>query len=195
MRYEVFCDVCYYDQWAVRPVGEKRWGHCYHLPSKEEADGLAKELEELRADKEMLIAKVAEFEVPGSFEAQRAANWKALVADNERATADLSEAHAQITHLVRQLLTANRMAEKLPAAEHERDSLHAENARLLKEVGQWQTDHARLVGLLNQANAKNALLRRVWEFAGDAVDGGAVDERYLSILRDACAAAAEGGAK
>ena len=42
--FEVFCDVCYYDQWAVRPVGEKRWGHCYHLPSKEEAEGLAKEL-------------------------------------------------------------------------------------------------------------------------------------------------------
>ncbi len=42
--FEVFCDVCYGDQWAVRPVGEKRWGHCYHLPSKEEADGLAKEL-------------------------------------------------------------------------------------------------------------------------------------------------------
>ncbi len=42
--FEVFCDICYYDQWAVRPVGEKRWGHCYHLPSKEEAEGLAKEL-------------------------------------------------------------------------------------------------------------------------------------------------------
>lgn len=42
--FEVFCDACYYDQWAVRPVGEKRWGHCYHLPSKEEAEGLAKEL-------------------------------------------------------------------------------------------------------------------------------------------------------
>lgn len=42
--FEVFCDVCYYDQWAVRPKGEKRWGYCYHLPSREEAEGLAKEL-------------------------------------------------------------------------------------------------------------------------------------------------------
>ena len=42
--FEVFVDACYYDQWAVRPVGEKRWGYCYHLPSKEEAEGLAKEL-------------------------------------------------------------------------------------------------------------------------------------------------------
>lgn len=50
MKYEVFYDVCYYDQWAVRPVGEKRWGHCYHLPSKEEAEGLAKELEQLYVD-------------------------------------------------------------------------------------------------------------------------------------------------
>jgi hypothetical protein len=47
MRYEFFCDIAYFDQWAVRPVGVSRWGHCYHLPSKEEAEGLAKQLEEL----------------------------------------------------------------------------------------------------------------------------------------------------
>jgi hypothetical protein len=44
-RYEVFCDSAYYNMWAVRVNGEKRWGHCYHLPSKEEAEGLAQELQ------------------------------------------------------------------------------------------------------------------------------------------------------
>ncbi len=39
--YEVFCDASYYDQWAVRPLGETRWGNCYHLASKEEAESLA----------------------------------------------------------------------------------------------------------------------------------------------------------
>ena len=52
MRYEVFCDMAYFDQWAVRPVGVSRWGHCYHLPSKEEAEGLAKQLEELEAERD-----------------------------------------------------------------------------------------------------------------------------------------------
>lgn len=52
MKYEVFCDVAYFDQWAVRPVGESRWGHCYHLPSKEEAEGLAKQLEELESERD-----------------------------------------------------------------------------------------------------------------------------------------------
>jgi hypothetical protein len=30
----------YFHDWAVRPVGENRWGFCFHLPSKEEAEGL-----------------------------------------------------------------------------------------------------------------------------------------------------------
>jgi hypothetical protein len=44
--------MAYFDQWAVRPVGVSRWGHCYHLPSKEEAEGLAKQLEELEAERD-----------------------------------------------------------------------------------------------------------------------------------------------
>jgi hypothetical protein len=38
---EYFCDRSYYDQWAVREKGETRWGHCFHVPSLEEAKGLA----------------------------------------------------------------------------------------------------------------------------------------------------------
>jgi len=58
MRYEVFCDIAYFDQWAVRPVGVSRWGHCYHLPSKEEAEGLAKQLEELERERDEAIKKI-----------------------------------------------------------------------------------------------------------------------------------------
>lgn len=47
MKYEYFCDESYYDMWAVRPIGETRWGHCYHVPTQEEAKGLAADLEEL----------------------------------------------------------------------------------------------------------------------------------------------------
>lgn len=59
--YETFCDTSYYDQWCVRRVGEKRWGYCYHVPSKEEAEGLMdtlsmleRELADLRAEVERL---------------------------------------------------------------------------------------------------------------------------------------------
>jgi hypothetical protein len=45
-KYETFCDESFYGMWAVRPIGEKRWGYCYHVPSKEEADGLCAELTE-----------------------------------------------------------------------------------------------------------------------------------------------------
>lgn len=38
--WEYFCDRSYYDQWAVREKGETRWGHCFHVPSLEEAKGL-----------------------------------------------------------------------------------------------------------------------------------------------------------
>lgn len=39
-QWECFCDESYYHQWAVREIGEKRWGHSFHVPSKEEAEGL-----------------------------------------------------------------------------------------------------------------------------------------------------------
>jgi hypothetical protein len=39
-EWEAFCDASYFDMWAVRPIGENRWGHCFHLPSKDEAEGL-----------------------------------------------------------------------------------------------------------------------------------------------------------
>ncbi|QDV34946.1 hypothetical protein [Tautonia plasticadhaerens] len=38
--WECFCDIAYYDQWAVRPVGENRWGYCFHVPSRKEAEAL-----------------------------------------------------------------------------------------------------------------------------------------------------------
>lgn len=40
IEWEFFCDRSYYDLWAVRPVGEKRFGYCFHLHAKEEAEGL-----------------------------------------------------------------------------------------------------------------------------------------------------------
>ncbi len=41
MNWEYFLDESYYGMWAVRPVGEKRWGCCFHLHSDEEAKGLS----------------------------------------------------------------------------------------------------------------------------------------------------------
>ncbi len=38
--WEAFCDTSYWDMWAVRPVNERRWGHCFHLPSQGEAESL-----------------------------------------------------------------------------------------------------------------------------------------------------------
>ena len=40
IRWECFCDGSYFDLWAVRPAGENRWGHCFHVQTKEEAEGL-----------------------------------------------------------------------------------------------------------------------------------------------------------
>ena len=47
-NWECFCDECYYGLWAVRPVGENRWGHCFHVQTKEEAEGLRDLLNELQ---------------------------------------------------------------------------------------------------------------------------------------------------
>jgi hypothetical protein len=47
-NWECFCDDCYYGMWAVRPVGENRWGHCYHVHTREEAEGLRDLLNELQ---------------------------------------------------------------------------------------------------------------------------------------------------
>lgn len=47
-KWECFCDESYYGKWAVRPVGENRWGHCFHL-ERDEAKGLCKILNELEA--------------------------------------------------------------------------------------------------------------------------------------------------
>lgn len=40
IEWECFCDESYYGLWAVRPKGEKRWGYCFHLHCKEEAEDL-----------------------------------------------------------------------------------------------------------------------------------------------------------
>jgi len=45
--FEYFCDESYYHLWCVRPSNERRWGHCYHVQSKDEAQGLAEELSQL----------------------------------------------------------------------------------------------------------------------------------------------------
>lgn len=56
VQYECFSDSSYYDLWCVRKIGEKRWGYCYHLNSKEEAEGLTEELNRLNFN----IAKLKE---------------------------------------------------------------------------------------------------------------------------------------
>lgn len=40
-KWEYFQDVSYYDLWAVRPVGERKFGASFHLNNKEEAEFLA----------------------------------------------------------------------------------------------------------------------------------------------------------
>lgn len=60
MKYEYFADSGYYDMWAVRPVGEKRWGRAYHVSSEAEAKALAEQLTELSDNLEKLREHIAE---------------------------------------------------------------------------------------------------------------------------------------
>jgi hypothetical protein len=39
-KWECFCDESYFGLWAVRLVGENRWGYCFHVQSKKESEGL-----------------------------------------------------------------------------------------------------------------------------------------------------------
>jgi hypothetical protein len=49
MKWECFHDEsCYGLFWAVQPVGENEWGHCFHVPTRYEAEGLRDLLNELR---------------------------------------------------------------------------------------------------------------------------------------------------
>jgi hypothetical protein len=48
-QWECFSDMAYFDMWAVRPVGETKWGACFHVPSREEAEGLRDLLNKLSA--------------------------------------------------------------------------------------------------------------------------------------------------
>ena len=40
VAWETFSDVAYYDMWCVREVGERRWGHSFHMADEVEARGL-----------------------------------------------------------------------------------------------------------------------------------------------------------
>lgn len=44
--WECFCDMSYYDLWAVRRKKETGWGQCFHMNSGEEAKALTKLLNE-----------------------------------------------------------------------------------------------------------------------------------------------------
>jgi len=55
-NWECFCDESYYGLWAVRPVGENRWGHCFHVQTKEEAEGLRDLLNELQEKANKMLA-------------------------------------------------------------------------------------------------------------------------------------------
>lgn len=81
--YETFCDRSYYDLWCVRKVGETRWGYCYHMNNKEEAEGLVKQLTDL--ERELAEAKVTaafwlahEKQINVEFERDYLAIWKAV---------------------------------------------------------------------------------------------------------------------
>lgn len=61
--WECYSDASYYDLWAVRIAGERRWGWSYHMNRKEEAEGLCKRLndmewriESLRAENDILVS-------------------------------------------------------------------------------------------------------------------------------------------
>lgn len=59
IKWECFCDESYFGMWAVRPVGETRWGYCFHVQTTKEALGLRDLLNELQeaADKARESAK------------------------------------------------------------------------------------------------------------------------------------------
>jgi hypothetical protein len=40
VEWECFEDTSYYNLWAVRPVGEREWGKCFHLVNGDEARAL-----------------------------------------------------------------------------------------------------------------------------------------------------------
>jgi hypothetical protein len=61
MIWETFCDESYFHQWAVRRVGETRWGRCFHVPTQDEATGLCAKLngyERLLAEARERIAAI-----------------------------------------------------------------------------------------------------------------------------------------
>ena len=50
MKWETFSDASYYDMWCVRPVGERNFGHGFHLMNGDEAKGLCELLEAQAAE-------------------------------------------------------------------------------------------------------------------------------------------------
>ena len=49
-KWECFCDESYYGLWAVREVGERRWGSCFHVQTMAEGEGLRDLLNKLSRD-------------------------------------------------------------------------------------------------------------------------------------------------
>lgn len=41
-QWECFCDSGYFDKWAVRPIGETKFGAAFHVNTKEEAEDLVR---------------------------------------------------------------------------------------------------------------------------------------------------------
>lgn len=71
--WEYFCDHAYFDMWAVRAKGETRWGACYHMNSKQEAEGLSMQLTALYA----VIANLEERDrILSALEAAGVDNWE-----------------------------------------------------------------------------------------------------------------------
>lgn len=46
--WECFCDRAYFDQWAVRDIGDKAFTSAIHVPTQKEAEFLVQELNDKR---------------------------------------------------------------------------------------------------------------------------------------------------
>ena len=49
VKWETFRDEAYYDMWCVRPTGERRFEHGFHLVNGDEAKGLCRLIEQQAA--------------------------------------------------------------------------------------------------------------------------------------------------
>lgn len=125
--WECFSDPCYYDMWAVRPKGEKRWGHCFHVASGEEARGLVELLNSLS-----LLGR------SGTRDVQQETGSVGTSGDIIQLRAELSQAR-QAEMIARQ---------QLDIARAERDALAADNMERMEAIIEAEKELRRLFSVL-----------------------------------------------